>query len=170
MFTGKLPKAAIGTANFLLFFDKLFDSFNGSAVEPAHGKLLRCAISSSSPHLKFWKDAITVLETVRFVSTRGREHVPPTIRDWITSIRGMRKLWYNLKEKGFKFVSPRNFNQDPVENFFGGIRSHGIRNINPSCAQFKASYKSLLINNFVSPHSPGFNCEKDDSEGALSNL
>lgn len=148
----------------------MFDSFNGSAIDSSHGKEMRCAITSTSPHLKFWQEVVHVLETVRFISPSGREHVPPTIRNWLTTVRGMRSIWFKLKKAGFKFVSPRNFNQDPAENFSGNIRSHGVRNINPTCAQFKASYKSLIVNNFVSPHSPGFNCEKDDNDGALSCL
>lgn len=64
----------------------------------------------------------------------------------------------------------RTFNQDPLENFFSSIRSYGIKNINPTCSSFLASYKSLLVNNFVSYHSDGANCEDDISDGPLNSL
>lgn len=57
-----------------------------------------------------------------------------------------------------KFLCPRNINQDPIDNLFDNIRSRGVRNNNPSCYQFVASYKTLIINNFVAAHSPGSNC------------
>ena len=67
-------------------------------------------------------------------------------------------------------MMPRSFNQDPVENFFSSIRSHGVRNNNPTCSSFESSTKSLIINNLVSAHSVGANCESDESVGMLSNL
>lgn len=70
----------------------------------------------------------------------------------------------------FNFIPLRSFNQDPIENFFGNIRSHGIRNTNPLCSQFKTSLKALTINNFSSARSVGYNCEEDFSEGVLNNL
>lgn len=54
----------------------------------------------------------------------------------------------------------RHFNQDPLENFFGGIRSHGYRNTSPSPAGFEAAFASLLITN-ISNYSRGSNCEED---------
>lgn len=64
----------------------------------------------------------------------------------------------------------RHFNQDPVENFFSSIRSHGLHNTNPSCCMFISAYKSLVVNNLVSSHSVASNCEEDESDGCLSML
>lgn len=169
MLVGVFHKTAIGTANFLLFFDKLFDTFNGSAVAPVHGKEFRVALTSTSPHFKFWREAIPVLETVRFLSANGREHIPPTIKNWLATIRGRMIVWQKLKAVGFKFLASRNLNQDPAEKFFGDIRSHPVRNVNPTCEAFLSSYKSLVVNNFVSAHSPDANCENDGCS-ALDNL
>jgi hypothetical protein len=58
-------------------------------------------------------------------------------------------------------VITRNFSQDPLENFFGAVRSHAIRNNNPTCAGFIAPFKTLLINNMMSQKSVGSNCEED---------
>lgn len=40
----------------------------------------------------------------------------------------------------------------------------------PSVADFQNSFKSLLLNNLISRHSPYSNCEEDFSVGALDNL
>lgn len=42
--------------------------------------------------------------------------------------------------------------------------------MNPSCSHFKSALKTLLVNNFMSRHSAGANCEEDESEGALNSL
>lgn len=50
---GNLDTSAIGTAMLCLFMDKLFDSVNGSTVNPPIGKELRCAVTKTSPHWEF---------------------------------------------------------------------------------------------------------------------
>lgn len=55
-----------------------------------------------------------------------------------------------LQNNGFKFLLPRNLNQDCLENYFSSVRSHGVHNINPTCSAFVSANKSLLLNNFVS--------------------
>jgi hypothetical protein len=95
---------------------------------------------------------------------------PPCLKNWLFPLQGLIYLTPKLLQANFIHFAPRCFNQDPVENFFSSIRSHGVRIINPTCASFISSCKSLLINNFVSHHSVGANCEEDDSEGSLDNL
>lgn len=164
------PKA-VETAEVLLFFDQLFDSCNGSSMYAPSGKNLRVAVSSKSEHIQFWQSAIQVLKSMYFTTPGSdRKIVTPSIKNWIFSLESFVYLWKILQLQGFKYFFPRTFNQDPIENFFSCIRSHGVRNINPTCALFVTSYKSLLINNFVSSHSPAANCEEDISEGALDSL
>ncbi|KAJ8917056.1 hypothetical protein NQ315_012975 [Exocentrus adspersus] len=143
-----LSNTAEGTADFLSLMDQLFDSVNGSTYEADHGKDLRCAVKKNSPHLDFWKESIKVLESAKFIKQNNSEFLVV----------------------GFAYLTPRHINQDsPLENFFGMIRSHGVRNVNPTCISFMASFKTSLINNFTSLHSPGANCESDENS-ALNSL
>ena len=73
-------------------------------------------------------------------------------------------LWNILREKGLTFLILRNFNQDPLENLFGQIRQHGFANNNPTCHQFIAAFKTLIINNLSSPILRKNNCEDDQCE------
>ena len=95
---------------------------------------------------------------------------PPSLRNWVSSIKAVARLWKNLKAEGFKFLSIRNLNQDALENFFAVIRAHGIRNVNPTCSAFRDAFKTCILNNFLSPHSPSANCEVDESAGILDSL
>lgn len=71
-----------------------------------------------------------------------------------------------MSSKGIKSLLPRHLNQDPWENFFGAVRSVGC--IKPTYGLFVIAYKTLLLNNLVSAHSPGANCEEDFAEGSLA--
>lgn len=73
-----------------------------------------------------------------------------------------------LGSKGIKSLLPRNLNQDSLECFFGAIRNVG--SANPTCNAFTSAYKTLVLNNLVSSHSPGSNCEEDFAEGSLASF
>lgn len=164
-----MPQEAFDTAEFLLFMDKVFDSTNGSDLLPKSGKLLRTAVSNTTPHVQFWKEAIKVFESMSCSRPNRRHYVPPTFKNWVHTLKGFSYLWQKVQNVGFKFLCTRNFNQDPLENFFGALRSHGSRNVNPDCHSFRNSFKALIINNYVSAHSPVANCEADELLG-LSTL
>lgn len=117
----------------------VFDSVNGSSIKSKHGKPLRAAVTNKSPHLAFWTSAIKVFESMYFLNrVTGQKSIPPCVNNWIQTLRGFIYLWNNKLKKldNFKFLIPRNINQDPLECFFGKIRSHGVRNINTTSFQF----------------------------------
>lgn len=147
--------------------DKLFDSVNGSTATPKIGKDLRCAVTKNSCHWSFWRDALKILGSMKFVCSRNKV---VSIKNWIETIKGIMYLSNKLLSNGCKFIILRNLNQDPLENFFCSIRSHGIRNINPTCTGFISSFKSLLVSNLTTKHSVGANCEIDNSEEVLVSL
>lgn len=152
------------------FFNKLFDSVNAHTLHPETP--LRVAVTTNSKHHKFWSDAIKRLSKMRFVDPKTKQPVKciPSLKNWIFTIRGFRNIWKIMDNEGIKFLKTRNINQDPLENFFGMIRSHGRRNINPSCSQFCGSYKTLLINNCTAKKSVGSNCENINDGDLLFSL
>lgn len=81
---------------------------------------------------------------------------------------GFQEVYKVLKNSGVHSILLRNFNQDSIENFFGAMKALGYRNNNPTCSSFASSYKTLLLNNLMSAHSPGSNCEEDSGEGCLT--
>ncbi|KAL1492252.1 hypothetical protein ABEB36_012729 [Hypothenemus hampei] len=159
------------TAGAILFFNHLFDSVNGHSLKSKEAPL-RIAITDKTKHIDFWEKAIKQLEEMRFVDkTTGKPlYNSPTIRNWIQTIRGFQQLWCTLKERGFKTLRPRNINQDPLENFFGQIRTFGRANRNPTCAQFGTYYKALLITNLTTKSSNKTNCEENFNGELLVSL
>ncbi|CAI6355418.1 unnamed protein product [Macrosiphum euphorbiae] len=154
------------TASLCLFFDNLFDSLNGNFDKVVDGKIYRTSVKKNSPHHQLWADSLKVLNTMRFVGRNGKNVSVPTIRSWMTTIRAFQTLYKVLGSVGIKSLLPRNLNQDSLECFFGAIRNVG--SANPNCNAFTSAYKTLVLNNLVSSHSPGSNCEEDFAEGRLA--
>lgn len=108
---------------------------------------------------------------MRFVNKITKKPISvPSLKHWITTIKGFKKIWTIVNKAGMKNLKTRYINQDPLENFFGLIRSHNRRNINPTCANFESSFKTLLINNLTGKRTIGGNCEIDNDGEALFSL
>lgn len=171
----KLDKEAVDTANLILFLDKLFDSLNSSKKFSFPGKPLKGAVTAESEHVSFWYEAIHIIETMEFKilegNNKGRLGNVPTIKNLILTLRSfihLSKKIFNLFKN--KYILTRVFQQDALEIFFSSLRGYGYRENLPSASHFQTSFKALITNNFMSTHSPGANCEEDESEGPLSNL
>jgi hypothetical protein len=149
---GKLP---------IEFIDSLFDSLNGSQLHLSEGKNLKCALSKDSSHLQFWSDSLPRIRDWKAIDSKNGQLRTnfKFVEGWQITIRAVMHLWQNLKGMGLQYLSLRNLNQDPVENLFCQIRQHGICNTNPTCHQFVAALKTVVINNFRSPLSRGSDCK-----------
>ncbi|KAI4467995.1 regulator of g-protein signaling loco [Holotrichia oblita] len=166
---GLVPEAT-ETGEFILFIDSLFDSLNGNNKQAPSTTPLKGGITRNSPHEMFWRDAIKVMETMKFYDAKRKRFVNvPSCTNLIKTVKGFIYLRSKLLKQVTYFL-PRAVNQDCLENFFGSVRTYGRRNVNPNCSQFVTSFKALLVNNFMSYHSPGANCEEDYATGALDNL
>lgn len=123
---------------------------------------MRCSVTEDSNHHIFWVNAKNILRKTIFVDKISRtvNKSVPTLRNWLLTIDGFQKLWKILSEKyNFVKLNTRFCNQDPLENFFGQIRSHAVRNINPTPRQFQESFFTLLVNNMQCISMRRGNCE-----------
>lgn len=159
---GIIPPECKETADLLLFMDKIFDSVNGSYKKNKYAKPLLGPATPNSIHHKTWSEGKNVFRSMKFVTSAGRVETVPTIDNWVWTLDGIAVLIKKL-QNNFEITSVwlRHLNQDPVENFFGAVRSHGCRNNNPTCDQFESAFATLLINNLNSVHTRGKNCEGD---------
>lgn len=159
----EVPKDMEKIIPFIQMTDKLFDSLNGGTFHVKNGKIYTGAVKKNSPHHKLWEEAKGLFNSVVYVDRVSKiEKRVPTVKNWIKTIEGFKLLWKTLNEKYSQdcFLT-RNCNQDPLENFFGNVRSMGARNVSPNCVGFEGAYKTLLLNNFSAHHSPRANCEED---------
>lgn len=163
---GNLPQECRDVIPIVLIIDKLFDSLNGNTFHVPNGKVHKGSVKRFSPHHQLWQKAIKALNSIKFVTKKNVIiETVPSVKIFVKTIEGMQALWKILSQKySFDCMLTRHFNQDPVENFFGNIRSFGARNVAPNCVAFEGAFKALLLNNYNSPHSIYANCEADKND------
>lgn len=151
-------KVKCWNSNSSQIFDDLFDSVNGSSLRARGGKLLRTAITSTSPDFTFWSNCKSALNNMYFIQNNIK--VQPSLKNWVITLNGIEDIFKRLPKEEITFLKGRNLNQDPLENFFGQIRQRGGPCKNPTTILFQ-SFKTLMINNLTTRHSLHANCEED---------
>ena len=124
--------------------------------------------SAESYHAEFFANARKQLRSIRFINTETKKPVTtdiPCLQNFINTLQRFELLWAKLEGMGFQNFATRNINQDQLEIFFGTVRGHDFRSTKPTCYQFKAIFKTLVITKLTSKHSSGYNCE--DDSGAI---
>lgn len=81
----------------------------------------------------------------------------------------MKGVWHTVRQKGITELRTRAFNQDPLENLFGAIRSGCGNNDNPTVQQFGSCLRIQIMNSLLREKLHGTNCEEDDLD-ILSNF
>lgn len=167
---GKLPEECRSLIPITVLVDNLFDSLNCNTFVIPNGKIYKGPVRWNSPHHQLWLKAKKYLKSIKFQASkkvgnkiRKFETVVPSVKNFVKTIEGIQELWKILSQKySFDSMLTRNFNQDPVENFFGSIRNCGARNIAPNVMAFEGAFKTVLLNN-LNAHSAQANCEEDDN-------
>lgn len=165
--SGALPVDSLQTAEFAELIDNLFDSLNGWTKRAKDGKMYRCVLRNGSPHLELWSKLLLEITDWKLIDLKTEKDVTTQYqftKGWIITIRSVIYLWKQLENLGFEYLNLRNLNQDPLENLFCQIRQHGISNSNPTCHQFIAALKTIVLNNLVAPVSKFANCEQENSK------
>jgi len=83
-----IDQNAVDTAILLLFFDKLFDSLNGSFDQVKNGKIYRTSVKKNSVHHELWENSLKIISTMKFVGKNMKNVSVPTLKNWMITIRG----------------------------------------------------------------------------------
>ncbi|KAH9629123.1 hypothetical protein HF086_008572 [Spodoptera exigua] len=140
------------TGDAVEFMDKLFDSVNGTKRNTKKGKL-RGPVKPNSKHFEFWREATSTIKNIRFVDSASKraknnkkEYLVrvPSLDGWVMTLKSFERIANLLFTKyHLKYFYPGLINQDPLENFFGRIRTINYRNGNPDCYRFVNAFKLL---------------------------
>ncbi|CAH2088832.1 unnamed protein product [Euphydryas editha] len=134
---GDLPIECRHLVDLTLLIDDLFDSLNVNSLVV---KYFKGPVKRNKPHHELWKKAKLVLRTIKFiqkVTVQGKvrlvEKVVQSVTNLIKTIEAMELIWQILsRQYRLDLMMTRNFNEDPLENLFGNIRSYGARNVAPN--------------------------------------
>lgn len=168
--TKKMSPDGIYTAIFLKFFNELFDSLNGGIN--MHNRSINpnsmTSVIDDCAHVNTSNSSIQFLRNMQFIRKKPHDKTRPNVLiNFERTLRGFKLLRNRLKNEGFISFATREFNQDPLENFFCQIRQHGGRNNNPTCSNFSDYYKSLVIQSYTQYTSRGCNCEQTNIENLI---
>ena len=134
----------LNTAEYVLFFNKLFDIFHSSNFEAVLPT--KKIFSGSDDQLKFLYEAVRILKTIRVEDENGSDitNYFNYIEGWILNISSLRRLWRFLSQSGFTNLQTRRLCQDNLEHYFGHIRRGGGRSVRITpymfCNLFKKSW------------------------------
>ena len=101
----------------------------------------------------------------------NKGHKVKFIKGFIQSLNVVIQLLDKLHKHNIKYLSTRNLCQDPLENFFGRIRS---LNKSPDSKQFEENFRRVAFTDLLSPVklniSKSTNCEEVETEGKIVNM
>lgn len=143
---GTLPEDAADIAQFIENIDKLFDMFNSLIKE--HVKECKKAFEATDFQIQFLLYMKQYLSTITIYSKLGNDitNKVKTFKLWISNINSLLQLWSYLQSTmpDIKYLFMRRFNQDPVEHFFGQVRSLNGNAFNPTSIQFYFTFRKLF--------------------------
>ena len=140
-------KDAEPTVEFIKCFDILFDLLNS---KDASGKFSKAPIFAYNE--LYWRKNLrkcsAYIRSLRYedgksvFTARRRDAV---FTGWLNNIEVIQRMFDDLvKTKKLSFLLVYRLSQDPLENFFGSIRSTLGHNNNPTVVQFQAAYKKMI--------------------------
>ena len=130
--------SALGTAHFVSKMDTIFDCCNSlSSRDP---KFCRRPFSPSSPHMDEISKGIDFFQSLKAINRQTGEDTTGYLKcmtGWIITLKAISLLWRKLYSEGIaSLLVTRQFNQDPLDDFFGSIPQQGGNNDNPTPIQF----------------------------------
>ena len=154
-----IAKFAIPTAKFCEMFNRCFDCLNKFPLFNNQ----RDNINHLDSHNFLKNDMLNFLSSLEY-NTDAK-----CIDGLIQTIKGILSIadYYFKADMGILFINGSNFNQDPLENFFGKVRGAGGFNRHPNAYQIGKIFAKIFCLKLVF-NTQNSNCEADE-ENMLDN-
>jgi hypothetical protein len=158
----QLPQfsGASATVKFIRYIDKLFDLLNSSSpVCNTYKAPMRLSNKHKwEPFLQDVKHYISKLAVNKEGESILHSKRKVGFLGMIICILSVQDIFHRICDGiNMHYLLTYKLSQDHLEMFFGCIRQRGGWNNNPSCRQFKAAYKRLVIRNELKSSLKG-NC------------
>lgn len=145
-------KDAEATIAFTRLFNDLFDIFNSKSDK--HRNPLKRPLCKENKNEIFgiFNSAIEIIKRYKIIKnfkikTLVKSSLQTGFKGFIINMYSAMSIFEEyVEEKGLLTSIPTYHpSQDPLEIFFGKIRTFGVANTNPSCQQFQSAYRKLLV-------------------------
>ncbi|VEN39744.1 unnamed protein product [Callosobruchus maculatus] len=120
--SGKMPAEALATAECITMFDRLFDMLN-ARYEVSMNEFAN-AYKATKRQKQYLEKVMRFLETLKVFDNKGKEKTSEVkfISAWLTTIRGIMKLWEIIKDKDYDFLLTANTHSEPLDSFINQCR------------------------------------------------
>ena len=151
----KLPqfKDSQGTVRFIRLIDRLFDVLNS---KNPFAKGYKCALKPENENVwgPFLDEAFSYLSKLKNVIGKPITKTKQKCGfvGFMAAILSAKGLYHDLvaqPDSQLKFLLMYKCSQDHLELFFGGVRSKGGSNNNPTAQQFVGIYKRMLLRSSI---------------------
>ncbi len=135
------------TSKFIRMIDRLFDTMN-SRNALAKGFKAALRKSNKGQWEKVFDESLEYLSNLTDLKGTKLIHSPrkTAFIGFLLNIHSLKSLFKTLVEDGdMKYILTYKLSQDHLELFFSALRCRLGCNNNPSCKEFKAAYKRLLV-------------------------
>lgn len=146
--TSELFKNCNSTADFSRRVNNIFDIFN---TKHNHSRsIFKRPISTNSKELIFsyLDETVRYIEDLKDVNGQSilKSRRKTGFKGFIINAINLKEMYEQFVETGkLTSIPTQHVNQDPLENFFGRIRSCLGSNTNPNVEQFCAAYRKTLV-------------------------
>lgn len=140
-----------GTIEFIRIMNKVFDIFNSKKEKRGNVFKSPITISSKENIFEFLNQADTY---IRSLTLHGRNILlsrkKTAFRGMLINIMSLKEIVSEYLDTGLIESVPTFYmSQDPLETFFGRVRSLNGNNDNPNVEQFSSALRKLLIHNEI---------------------
>nr|CAI5848606.1 unnamed protein product [Callosobruchus analis] len=143
--SGQMPAEALVTAECISMFDRLFDMLN-STYEVSINEFAN-AYKATKRQKQFLEKVMRFLETLKVLNSKGKDKTSEVkfISAWLTTIRGVMKLWETVKDKGYNFLLTRNIRSEHLDVFINECRDKVVVVKDPTPKELHVKYLTVFV-------------------------
>lgn len=153
------------TIQFVRIWNNLFDIFNTKKMPNSNPFKMALNPTNAAQIFEFFDVAMNYMKKLKFRNKAGklisvsRSRISTAFNGMVINMTSLKILFQDFlqQQQIIKVIPTYNFTQDPVEIFFGVIRSLGGFNDNPTSEQFTAAFRKALTSRVIM-HSKNANC------------
>ncbi|KAJ8975922.1 hypothetical protein NQ317_014882 [Molorchus minor] len=141
---GKLPESAIGTAEFIDKFDKLFDILN-STNEISMNEYCN-AYKGNKRQVNFMEKMIDFMKNLKVFNGSDQDCTDQVkfINGWLISLKSIMKLWEMLNKRGYPYLLTRNITSEALDGFVWLLRWQIVMFRDPTPSSFLETFYSFF--------------------------
>ncbi|CAH1958185.1 unnamed protein product [Acanthoscelides obtectus] len=152
--SGKLSKEVLATAECISIFDRLLHMLN--SVHESSVNEYASGYKATKQQTEFLEKVIRFLQTLKVYDNKGEDKTGEVkfVNAWLTTVRGLMKLWEYVKEREYEFLLTGNISSVPLDKFVNTCRLIMFGYNNPSPLELLSSFRDVSVASYFTFETP----------------